>query len=216
MAYRNHCFRVMTFARHFLPNELMQQEERGQKSGAVIMNTLGMAIAYHKVGLWMDSDYVSDENNATSSDQDDEKEEQPQPVRILAPTGFDYRNSSIRTMEHYTRKVGILGDREIQFARIMIEEQFRLTEYGDPQNLHSGRETEILNALVNAIRKANWADCTYGIIRFGLPVPLLEAAYAKLDPLGFHKILANRILQSCQKNLIKAPLELLGIMFGDV
>ena len=45
------------------------------------------------------------------------------------------------------------------------------------------------NALINAVRKADWADATMGLIRFGLPAALLEAAYDEIKEDGFHSIL---------------------------
>lgn len=45
------------------------------------------------------------------------------------------------------------------------------------------------DALVNAVRMADWSDATMGIVRFGLPVELLEAAYDKIPEAGFHWIL---------------------------
>lgn len=45
------------------------------------------------------------------------------------------------------------------------------------------------DALVNAVRKADWADATMGIVRFGIPAALVEAAYDDIAEGGFHKML---------------------------
>jgi hypothetical protein len=46
-------------------------------------------------------------------------------------------------------------------------------------------------SLVNAVRKADWADATLGVMRSGLPVNFLEAAYETAPSLGFHAMLAG-------------------------
>lgn len=47
------------------------------------------------------------------------------------------------------------------------------------------------DALVNAVRKADWTDATMGLVRFGLPASLLQAVYDKIPESGFHMMLLN-------------------------
>ena len=62
-----------------------------------------------------------------------------------------------------------------------------------------------VGALVNAVRMADWADASMGIVRFGMPASLLEAAYDSIPEAGFHKMLLG-MLHRC------AP----GDMFGKL
>ena len=53
--------------------------------------------------------------------------------------------------------------------------------------------SEAANSLVNAVRKASWADATMGLLRFDLPSSLLETAYGQLDDAGFHAVILGII-----------------------
>ncbi|KAG7359592.1 hypothetical protein IV203_034690 [Nitzschia inconspicua] len=71
--------------------------------------------------------------------------------------------------------------------------------------------SEAENALINAVRKADWADASFGVIRFGLPVSLLEAAYDEINEAGFHQILLDVLVRISAGNLFQGTTEFLKI-----
>jgi hypothetical protein len=146
--YRNHCLRVYTFSKYFLPEEVMEEIPKA-------LDILAVALAYHDVALWTDG-------------------------------ALDYLDPSVKQMDSHLAKEEnpILNQEEMEIAGIIIEEHHKLTYY-------EGGKNETVNALVNAARKADWADFTMGIVSWGLPVGLLEAAYDRLPDLGFHSMLAK-------------------------
>ena len=95
---------------------------------------------------------------------------------------LNYLEPSVKQMEYHVRKEGIFEEDHIEIARQIIREQHKFTTY-------SGGKSKAINAIVNAVRKAAWADVTMGVVRFDLPAPLMEAAYAKIEHGGFHRML---------------------------
>jgi len=141
-AYRNHCLRVLTFAKFFLPESTEQDLPNA-------MDLAATAIAYHRVGLWTDKNLNYLESSKDQLDKALESSFTPKEMKIM---------------------------------REIILQQHKVTDYTEMSS-----ETE--NALVNAVRKASWADATMGLIRFDLPASLLEAAYDQLQEAGFHKLI---------------------------
>jgi len=70
---------------------------------------------------------------------------------------------------------------QLKIMREIILQQHKITDY-------DGLNSEAANALVNAVRKATWADATKGLFRFDLPASLLESTYDELEPAGFHAL----------------------------
>lgn len=67
------------------------------------------------------------------------------------------------------------------------------------------------NDLINAVRKADWADASLGTIRFGMPASLVEAAYDGIDEAGFHQTLSNILVRLSDGNLLKGTMEFVKI-----
>jgi hypothetical protein len=144
-SYRNHCLRVLSFAKYFLPSHVYEVHPNA-------MNILAMALAYHDVGLWTDQQ-------------------------------LNYLEPSFRRMEENVGKDQIFTLHHISIARDIIRYHHKVT------NFHSSNKA--VEAMVNAVRKADWADVTMGILRFGMPTDLLEMAYQKVPSYGFHQMLAG-------------------------
>lgn len=140
--YRNHCLRVLTFTKYFLPDFV-------EKELPSAMDLAAVAVAYHDVGLWTDK-------------------------------ALNYLDPSVAQLEK------TLSDKhnakEIEIMKAIIMEHHKLTGYSSDQG-------KAADALVNAVRKADWADFSMGIVRFGMPAALVEAAYDNLADRGFHKAL---------------------------
>lgn len=163
-AYRNHCLRVMTFTNYFLPETVLEKIPNA-------MDLVGIALAYHDIGLWTDKelDYL-----------------EPSKLRMVqALSSSSY------------------SPREIEIMEEIILEHHKATDYTGLS------DTE--NDLINAVRKADWTDASFGVIRFGLPAALLEAAYDEVDEGGFHQILLDVLVRLSAGNLFKGTMQFLRI-----
>ncbi|KAL7576926.1 hypothetical protein ACA910_006683 [Epithemia clementina (nom. ined.)] len=125
------------------------------------MNVIAMALAYHDVALWTDKE-------------------------------LDYLKPSIQQMKNYVREEGIFGEEAMVLASEIIDNHHKITDFKSPSTSENNATlTAVFDAIVNAVRKADWADATFGIVRFGLPAAVLEAAYNKIPEAGFHQMLAD-------------------------
>jgi hypothetical protein len=143
--YRNHCLRVLSFAKHFLPTSVYEVYPNA-------MNIIAMALAYHDVALWTDRK-------------------------------LNYLEHSVMRMEVDVGKDRIFTTDHVSIAREIILYHHKFTSFHSSNNA--------AEAMVNAVRKADWADATMGVIPFGLPTDLLELAYIKVPSYGFHAMLAG-------------------------
>ena len=144
-AYRNHCLRVATFAKFFLP-EFVESEIPNA------MELVTTALAYHDIALWTDK-------------------------------ALSYLEPSVAQMEKALAG-GNYSPKEMAIMKEMILQHHKWSNF----------ESDLgpaADALVNAFRKADWADATMGLVRFGMPDSLLQAAYDKIPEAGFHNLLAG-------------------------
>lgn len=141
-AYRNHCLRVLTFAKFHLPDTV-------EKSIPNAMNLVAIALAHHDAALWTDKK-----------------------LSYLEPSAA-----------HLDAKRGEYTDEEVEIMKDIVLYHHKYTDF------KSSRQSTEAEALVNAVRKGDWADASMGIIRYGLPAVLLEAAYDKIPESGFHMVL---------------------------
>jgi len=158
-AYRNHCLRVLTFTKYFLPDSVTKEIPNA-------MDLAASALAYHDVGLWTDKklDYL-----------------EPSKIQLDKALGSAYSPKEIKVMEE------------------IILQHHKWSDYTDLSSAE--------NDLINAVRKADWADASIGVIRFDLPAPLLEAAYDQLPEAGFHQILLDVLVRLSAGNLLKGAME---------
>eukprot|EP00537_Pseudo-nitzschia_pungens_P014402 CAMPEP_0172388096 /NCGR_PEP_ID=MMETSP1061-20121228/5259_1 /TAXON_ID=37318 /ORGANISM="Pseudo-nitzschia pungens, Strain cf. pungens" /LENGTH=237 /DNA_ID=CAMNT_0013117905 /DNA_START=88 /DNA_END=801 /DNA_ORIENTATION=- len=159
-SYRNHCLRVLTFTRFFLP-------DLDEESLSDVMDLSATVIPYLHIGLWTGE-------------------------------SFNFLESSEEKLEKS------LGDTfpeiEMEIMRAIVLQQYKTSDY-------TGLRSQTGNALVNAVRKANWVDTTMGLIRFNLPSSLLEAAYDELDGAGFHKLIWGRKKRLTISNFLAGVME---------
>jgi hypothetical protein len=96
-----------------------------------------------------------------------------------------------------------LGDaytpKELRIMDEIIVEHHKVTDYAGLSDAE--------NDLINAVRKADWADASMGVIRFGMPASLLEAAYDEVPEAGFHQILVDALVRLSAGNLFKGVME---------
>jgi hypothetical protein len=162
--YRNHCLRVLTFTRFFLPDDVLTALPNAMQLAAT-------AMAYHDVGLWTDHDlnYL-----------------EPSRKQLDTAVARDFSDADLATMD-----------------QIVLQHH----KYTDFAGLGPERD-----ALVNAVRKADWADATMGLVRFGLPPALLEAAYDQVKEAGFHAMLLGMDARLSPGNKLNGTMEVLKIL----
>mmetsp|Transcript_10925 Transcript_10925/g.23144 ORF Transcript_10925/g.23144 Transcript_10925/m.23144 type:complete len:231 (+) Transcript_10925:84-776(+) len=146
-SYRNHCLRVLTFTRYFLPYSIEENLPNA-------MDLAATAIAYLRIGLW-----TGDNLNYVESSKEE----------------------MVNALE------GSFAAEEMEIMMQIILQQHKIRDY-------AGLNSETANSLVNAVRKASWADATMGLIRFDLPASLLESAYDEIQGAEFHKLIWGRIV----------------------
>jgi hypothetical protein len=84
---------------------------------------------------------------------------------------------------------------ELAIMKDIVLQQLKVTDFTSDRG-------KAADALVNAVRKANWADLTMGIVRFGMPAALVEAAYDTIAEAGFHKMLMGLGSRFSPDNLV--------------
>jgi len=128
----------------------------------------------------------------------------------LAATAIAYHrvglwtHESVNYLESSKDKLeGELGDsftaEELSIMREIILQQHKIKDF-------TSMRSEAANSLINAVRKASWADATMGLIRFTLPVSLLETAYNKLEGNGFHAVILG-IMTKLSPDILNGAME---------
>jgi hypothetical protein len=107
-------------------------------------------------------------------------------VALWTDGALNYLDPSVQQMDSHLSQASdaLLIKEELDIAGIIIQEHHKVTSYAAGKNA-------TVNALVNAARKADWADFTLGVIGWGIPAGLIQAAYEQLPELGFHIMLAK-------------------------
>lgn len=202
--YRNHCLRVMAFTRYFLAQDNIELPPR-------TFTVIAMALAYHDIALWTDGalNYldpsVDQMNMRVTEEMQRSKQQEGDDASVYVPKMLDWSN---------------FMEEESEIAKAIILEHHKLTSYthkanetttakkkkkkkkkgnndnGDnnkdqSSNKKAPLKVEYINEIVNAVRKADWADATMGVVRFGLPQSVLGAAYEAIPEAGFHNILMD-------------------------
>jgi hypothetical protein len=116
-----------------------------------------------------------------------------------------YLEPSVAQLEEKTAHEGVLDEKQMDMARQIILQHHKLTSYKNESM------DDLAVAVVNGVRKADWADFTVGLVRFGLPAAMLEAAYKQLPDEGFHMLLLKDMGPRLSPNSLKGRLEVLKI-----
>jgi hypothetical protein len=107
-------------------------------------------------------------------------------VALWSDSVLNYLEPSVAQMDRKLNKDADdfpWSNADLATARAIILEHHKYTAY------HSS--SEVQEDIVNAVRMADWADATMGIVRFGLPAKLIEVAYESLPDNGFHWLLVG-------------------------
>jgi hypothetical protein len=124
-------------------------------------------LAYHDIALWTDGALNYLEPSAA-----DMEREMKEPIK-LKEAGEEKEEHSLFS----------LSENDIATVREIILQHHKYTPW-TPEEGHPADAR-----LVNAVRKGDWADLTYGVIRYRLPASFLQAAYTTIPEAGFHKVL---------------------------
>lgn len=196
--YRNHCYRVFSFALHHLGNHAAYKKRE---------HLLAVAVAYHDLALW-----VVPTTTTT-------------PTTGPALAKLNYLEPSVALMERelsvvrarqdaadaqavaagkdpdqipYLSAVPLLDEAALEAARQMIRQHHKLTPWhggGVALVIPDGGDewTEETAFLVNALRRADWTDVTYGIWRSGIPPSIVHKVCTELPAARFHASLLARL-----------------------
>jgi hypothetical protein len=177
--YRNHCLRVLAFTKYHLA-------QAGIEIKPHIHNILAMSLAYHDIALWSDGALNYLEPSVAQM-----KERVSEEMKSSKQAEGDEGTGYVPEVMHWSS-----FEKDAEIAKAVILYHHKYTDYDaktedDIAANRSAAELESINEIVNAVRKADWADATMGIIRYGLPQDLLVAAYNAIPEAGFHKMLLN-------------------------
>lgn len=136
--YRNHCLRVLNFAKYHLGTDATDSE----------LDLIAIGLAYHDIALWSDSK-------------------------------LNYLEPSADQLKKHFEDDDTLSPVDVETAVQIVLQHHKVTDWQGPNQ-----------RIVNAVRKADWADATM-MVKFGLPNDLLLQAYDEIPEGGFHLMLAQ-------------------------
>jgi hypothetical protein len=165
IAYKNHCLRVLSFAvHHYLNGTDTTNDPRS-------IDLMAMALAYHDLALWMTVNETAGTTNGAGV--------------------LDYLDPSVQLMKWDQAQlvpaspIPILEEDDMEMVTEMILQHHKFT----PWTAAEGKGQKI-EAFVNAIRCADWADATLGVVRFGgLSLDYMAYVYRHVPEAGFHETL---------------------------
>jgi hypothetical protein len=178
--YRNHCLRTLSFAAYYLRRYPQYATADGIPSQ--VMNVVAMAIGYHDIGLWTKGALNYLEPSVTTMLEDFADTNNAGPPGM--PTTFteaDMETARYIITEHHKYSMWTAATEE--------EEEKGKEEQSSDASSSSTISTLVNEAAVNAVRKADWADFTMGVIKNGMPSSYVEKAYTVHPEAGFHYML---------------------------
>jgi len=233
-SYRNHCLRVLAFTRYFLSLENIELDP-----DSPISNIITMALAYHDIALWTDGalDYL--EPSVTQMDkrvlQEMRQSQQAEGDEgtLYVPKQFHWSSFEADSeiaktiiLQHHkltsyyqssssNSKINSSPSKNSAERKVGNDETNGSNNDKEDQQSSSpspGGKVNIehMNEIVNAVRKADWADATMGIVGFGLPQSLLGEAYKQIPEAGFHNVLVE-MGSRLSPNSLKGQLDILKI-----
>ena len=104
-------------------------------------------------------------------------------VGLWTDKALNYLDPSAAQMAKGALNDENFSSQDVEIMKAIILEHHKWTDF------ESDRFNSTANELINAVRKADWADASMGIFGSGIPAVLLEAAYEELPEAGFHSML---------------------------
>lgn len=159
-AYQNHCLRVLSIAEYFC------REDGGEPATDRMVHVMAIALAYHDLDLWMKNGHMDYLQPSADLSMKELKIEGQQELFGIEPE---------------------LSDIELNVITEIILQHHKLTQWNDTVTYPEFNKQDII--MINAIRKGDWTDFTFGLIRFGLPSKYLYYLLKNVPESGFHNIL---------------------------
>ena len=134
------------------------------------LHLIAYALGYHDLGLWTDKqlDYLEPSSHRMVQETSDRMHETDEMQDTESKICQSFNN-----------------ERDLATMQEIILQHHKYTPWKAPENSLADEQ------LVNAVRKADWADATMGVVRFGLTAGHIQAAYDALPEAGFHAVLAG-------------------------
>jgi hypothetical protein len=173
--YRNHCLRVLSYALYFLkqdPSAVVSQED---------IDAVATSLAYHDIALWTDGKLSYLEPSVGVFERDLQSDRK---FFLLRNDEDSVESRSVKEVEALLSPSLLDSVVHIETVREIIRNHHRYNDWKNGDSLAKA-------SLVNAVRKADWADATLGMMRSGLPIAYMESALVKHPSYGFHLMLAN-------------------------
>lgn len=146
--YKGHCYRVLSYALHYLRADKSIAEATLKDK----LPAISAAIAYHDIGLWTD-----------------------RTLKYIEPS-CDRARIDLKT-DFFITDVNLIVD--------IIYWHHKVTEYDDEGSNDLNRK------IIEAVRKADWIDATFGFIPKGMPKAHIKTVMEKIAEEGFHDTLIN-------------------------
>ena len=151
LAYRNHCLRIISMSHHLLPGHVKEDIPE-------VFNLIATAVAYHKIGLWIINNSHNETNNKNNNgnifhkSSDHNGEDKPSHddaakdsyndgdgdgddsylygSNITVINHNDYRKSSIDTLCHYVKSVGLWeNEQQVEIMKQIIANQYKFLPF---------------------------------------------------------------------------------------
>jgi hypothetical protein len=153
------------------------------------MHIIAYALAYHDIGLWTDTelDYLEPSSRRMLQETTDRMHETD-----------DMQDIESKILQSFN------NDRDLATIQAIILQHHKYTPWRAPENSLADER------LVNAVRKADWADASMGVVRFGLTAGHMEVAYSSLPEAGFHAAL-GKLTKKLSPDSILGRLKVLSI-----
>jgi hypothetical protein len=157
-SYRNHCLRVLSFASFFL-------KENATESA---IDLIAYGLAYHDLGLWTDKvlNYLEPSSRRMKQETKDR----------LHETDEMLQDTEAKILQSFNNV------KDLATLEELIVQHHKYTAWKAPKG------SPVDENIVNAVRKADWADVTKGVVRYDLTAGHIESAYEKIPEANFHRM----------------------------
>jgi hypothetical protein len=197
VAYKNHCLRVLTFTvHHYLNNTPYSKDPHS-------IYVMALALAYHDLALWVTVNAtLGTKSGLGRLDYLDPS------VELMKWDQAQLRQVQKANPDEFASPIPILAKEDLKLATEIILQHHKVTPWTTEGQGPNKEHSQKMEALVNAVRCADWADATLGVIRFGglLSLDYMAYVYRQLPDAGFHETLgrmASRLSPTSWWNRLK-------------
>lgn len=142
------------------------------------LNVVALAVAYHDIALWTDGVLAYLDPSVAVMERE-------------IPTKDGKRGKKLESQIWASSSLPSFKMSDLATAREIILQHHKFTSW-EPPSLEGKAPADVPlvdAALVNAVRRGDWADATLGIVKSGMPPLYLEAVYDAIPEANFHRML---------------------------